>query len=505
MTSPRLPLAACAALLVLGTLGAASAATAPDAPRILMERAQAAPQVLLAEGESPSPPPGGPALPTIQDGIGPGSGLHQSPTAGAGGYICTAAFILRDPATAKYYLSTAGHCVVRDAEDTKPYTGAANPDKVDQVIEVCVAQCLDNALGLGTYATFAAKAGYQPVTFGQSNGVGEDFGIIEIPGDRTNLIRPWMPQFGGPTGYDPSSEGDFLVHYGHGSYCCPLAGAVASRSPADQGRIAISLGVDGTSFSGVGSVTGGDSGSGVGIGVLDSARGMVGGAAVGVFTHTATFSGNENLPILYGTTLRHGLDMVRAATGLQLELVLQDDPLQSVPQPASAARITLTNPAAGGTLRPGPDGTATLSGRAGLGNATPPADAIVQVAIDDATFEPSSRVPVVGAATWNATWDLHGVPLGRHVIYARLVGPDGPLASTNATVTVAARTSSSAGGSTQHAGHLDASAGGGTRGATGADAPAAPGKKTPGPGIATLAAGVGLAAWAGAWARARRR
>jgi hypothetical protein len=447
VTSARPALVAAAILLLLGTLSAAAATPHDAAPRILMQRESGPPQHFLGEAQS-GPPPTGPALPTIQDGIGPGSAMHQGPTPGTTAYICTAAFLLRDPATATYYLSTAGHCLVRDESDPTPYTGAANPDKVNQEIDICVAGCIDNALGLGTYVRLTAKDGYQPVAYGESGGPGQDFGIIEIPADKHDLLRPWMPQFGGPTGAAATRSGDALVHYGHGSYCCPSAGgvggSVATRTPADQGRVATSLGANSLfgggkgSFSAVGSSTGGDSGSGVAIGNPSATRGMQGGAAVGVLTHGVAV---EGIPYFEGTTLEYGLGMVRAATGLELQLVLQDDPLNAVGDPtAHLAHIAIEDPVPGATVSPGGDGTTAIQGSAGKGNQTPPPDALVQVAIDDASFGTANRVPVAGNASWSAQWDLHGVPLGLHTIYARLVLPDGrALAAVNQTVTVAER------------------------------------------------------------------
>jgi hypothetical protein len=451
---PRLVAVAALALLLLGTssgadvAGAANGLPADSALHVLMEPETHRPTRFLDDASASSDAS---LPPTIQDGIGPGSGLHQRATPDAsGGFLCTAAFLLRDPATATYYLSTAGHCLVRDEADPAPYTGAADPDKVDHEVDICVAECIDNALGQGTYVKLVAGDGYAPVTYAESGGPGQDFGIVEIPAEHHGLLRPAMPQFGGPTGYDPSAFGDTLVHYGHGTYCCPSpVGGVASRTPADQGRTAVSLGPSsifgapaGTSFSAMGSSTGGDSGSGVAIGTPDAANALRGGAAVGVLTHGTVV---EGLPYFEGTTLAHGLDMVRAATGLQLQLVLDGDPLTAIPVPPTPGRIAIHSPLAGATVRPGGDGTVAIEGSAGLGNQTPPADALVQVAIDDAAFGLDSRIAVAGNATWSAQWDLHGVPLGAHRIYARLVAADGTeLAAVNQTVTVAARVPGSA-------------------------------------------------------------
>ncbi|HUR64305.1 MAG TPA: hypothetical protein VM241_07480, partial [Candidatus Thermoplasmatota archaeon] len=104
---------------------------------------------------------------------------------------------------------------------------------------------------------------------------------------------------------------------------------------------------------------------------------------------------------------------------------------------------------------------------------------------------------------WSAQWDLHGVPLGLHTIYARLVLPDGrALAAVNQTVTVAERgaTPSPAPGShsppspgatgTQRPGASGSSA---TPGATGKATGASTSHKTPLPALVPLLAVAGTA------------
>lgn len=444
--------------------------------------------------------------PGIQDGIGPGSALQQSNPAGS--FICTAAFLLRDPYTGTYYLSTAGHCLVRDEADPAPYTGAANPDKLDTKVSICVAQCLDNALGVGTYVDLVAKDGYHPVTFAQSGGVGADFGIIELPPEVHADLRPEMPSWGGPTGLaTPSDAADFVVHFGHGSYCCPLTGAVASRTPADQARTGVFQDSSGTTWNAFGSSSGGDSGSGVSFGV-PGATGLSGGLALGVLTHGSYVANPAaSLPIFTGTMLAHGLEMVRAATGLRLELVAAGDPLPSAPTatppPASSTNITITAPAAGATLST-TDKKAVVRGIAERGGAPPPNGSQVQVAIDDPGFGFQSRIPVVGNTTWSATWDFAGVPVGKHTVRARIVDAAGAVIDWhNVTVTLQKAPVPSSSASRSATG---SSTGGATPAAGSASESQAPfgfvdGKDSPGPALPALA----LGALAAALVAARRR
>lgn len=392
-----------------------------------MDAAEAPPQATW------SPTQDAPPVPGIQDGLGPGSALQQR--TGSSGFICTAAFLLRDPTTGTYYLSTAGHCLVRDETDTTPYTGAANPDKMHEEFSICVAGCIDNSLGVGTYVTLRADDAGHPAVYARSGGVGADFGILRLPDEVHDKLRPHIPQWGGPTGIDAGASGDFYVHFGHGSYCCPVTGSVASRTPADQGRIAVSLGADEDAFEAFGSISGGDSGSGIARGI-PTGDVLVGAEAVGVITHGTIGVG----VIMSGTVLSKGLAMVEAATGLRLELVQEGDPLPRGPtaEPAEmpSEALAILTPRHGTTFdvddkRIRVEGTADPGIPWGEGFQ-------VQVAIDDPQFGFDRRVPVRGNATWNATWDLAGESLGAHTLRARLVDTEGTvLAQHNVTITLA--------------------------------------------------------------------
>ncbi|MEK6975329.1 MAG: hypothetical protein AABY18_03195 [Candidatus Thermoplasmatota archaeon] len=424
---------------------------------ILMAPAEAPPQHLWSPEEwaarADAPP-----LPGIQDGLGTGSAMHQ--VTGGSGFICTAAFLLRDPTTGIYYLATAGHCLVRDENDPAGYTGAANPEKMHTEIDVCIAGCISNALGLGEYVALKPRDGIHPVTFARSGGVGRDFGIVQLPPEVHDDLRPHMPQWGGPTGTNAGGVGDVLLQYGHGSYCCPAVGAVATRTPVDQGRAAVSLGADASSFSAVGHVTGGDSGSGIVRGTVGSVDVITGAEAVGVITHGLAYVGAE----FSGTVLAKGLAMVRDATGLNLELVLAGDPLPRGPTaaPEPPVNLTVTSPQNGATL----DLSAkkvTVQGTAVKGDEPLPEGSTVQVAIDDMAYGIDSRLPVQGNASWKATWDFAGEKAGQHTIRTRIVDADGAvLDQSNVTVSLKkGGTSASASGSAAPSGAPPSTAPGG--------------------------------------------
>lgn len=465
MSKFRLVAVVLVAFLAAGTLaktpgpeaGWVTLATPAQAPA----RAVWTPEAWMAHRASSSPPE-----PGVQSGIGPGSAMHQG--VGQADYICTAAFLLRDPFTGTYYLSTAGHCLVRDAADPTPYTGAADADKLDDVIEVCVADCLDNALGLGDYVRIEPEDGIHPVTFAQSGGVGLDFGIIQLPAALHGDLRPHMPMWGGPTGLAGNSDGsDTVVFYGHGSYCCPGVGAVASRTPADQGRTGVYQGAGSASWEALGWSSGGDSGSGVSLGVAGGADGLAGGKALGVLTHgTYIFNEAASVPIFTGTVLTKGLEMVREATGLQLELVLAGDPLPQAPTAVQQPfNVTVTSPSDGSTVSLASK-RVPVSGTAGKAGEGLPEGTKVQLAVDDPDFRDENRIPIVGNTTWNGKWDLAGVAAGTHVLRARIVDEDGTvLDQTNVTVTLTSGPAPSPG-----AGPSGSSTGGSTKATTGTDA-----------------------------------
>lgn len=300
--------------------------------------------------------PTGPEAPRAHDGIGPGSAIRM------GGFICSAAYLFEDPVTGTYYLSTAGHCLVNNNADPTPYTGQSNPDRVVSAVDICVLNCVANSPGIGVYVRVAAAGDYHPVTYARSAGIGADFGLIEIPRELNGALRPWMPQWGGPTGVETGVVGleSTAVHYGHGAYCCPGVGALATRLPHDQGRVAQFNFSDQDSFEAVlGWASGGDSGSGVGRAdpaALASTE-AIGDTAVGVLTHGLITGGS-----FFGTIIPKGLQMTeQTLPGFKPTLVLQDATIRSG---ASEVELgaTIEQPADGAEIDPGATPMVTVSG-----------------------------------------------------------------------------------------------------------------------------------------------
>lgn len=290
--------------------------------------------------------PAGPAAPGIQEGIGPGSALQQ------GNYICSASYLFQDPADpAQYYLSTAGHCLLK-AGNGVGKTGATTPNDVYGTVSVCYAGCVMNGVGLGTYVDFTASGSYHPVAFASASptatdadGIGRDFGLIKVPKSANPLLRGWMTQWGGPDGSSGTIAGDLMAIYGHGTHCCIVVG-VTTRTPADQGRLLVSGGQPGDgSFMGYGWTSGGDSGGAIGIATQDGDKVVRASRALGVNTHGIITGG-----ILDGTLLSKGIAMVDALLGFEPVLVKADDAIVSGTGGAQVYGASIVSPGPGSTF-----------------------------------------------------------------------------------------------------------------------------------------------------------
>lgn len=305
--------------------------------------------------------PTGPEAPRAHDGIGPGSGLRLP------GFVCSAAYLFEDANTGTYYLSTAGHCLVNDPDNATPRTGQNDPGAVVPTVDICVINCVANTVGgipLGVYVRLAASGDYHPVAFAQSGGIGTDFGLIEIPRELNGALRPWMPQWGSPTGVHTAPLGlaDTAVHYGHGAYCCPATFAAATRLPADQGRIAQFNFSDQDHFEAVaGDASGGDSGSGVGHADPTALASLeaIGDTGVGVLTHGLIIGHGSFL----GTLLSRGINMAAPFVGFQSELVLQDDVIRPS-HPTDPLSVSIDNPSDGTEIDPAVTPSVDISGTA---------------------------------------------------------------------------------------------------------------------------------------------
>lgn len=340
---------------------------APVTPADLVGAQRNSIEQALADWEARTSEPSGPAAPGLPEGIGPGTAMLQ----GVNGvqYLCSVSYLFQDPNDpAQYYLSTAGHCLLATGQGIDR-TGEANPSQVNNHFELCYADCIDNSLGLGSYVVLERTATYEPVAYASAapvgaadaEGIGRDFGLLRIPKELNGMLRPWLAQWGGPDGLDSAALGDLVVHYGHGTYCCPLAGGVASRTPADQGRVGVAWGTfaDG-SYETVGWITGGDSGSASGLGAIHADKGVRGTSALGVNTHGLI----TGVGVFEGTLLSKGQAMVNGKLGFTPRLVLAAENLVTGGGGGgNDPAIAFTSPAEGATLDGGL-GAATLTGTA---------------------------------------------------------------------------------------------------------------------------------------------
>lgn len=295
-----------------------SVADGPAAPSVLDQAVQAHREGRLETLEIEVPngaePPAGLEPLEPEAGIGPGSQLRIT-FPGGDRTFCTANFIFEDP-SGELYLGTAGHCLLpREANAT--HGPDADHDASGVRVEVPVEGCTVKpwtTVTIGDFCVLDDGPDYVPmgrVVYARQGVVGTDFGLVEIPDNRTDLVRTQLPRWGGPDGSATATLGDRVLHYGHG--------LTYASTPATRARIAEAL--DGGSLLGAwmagGAVDGGDSGSGAVIGHgIDAATS--GAAGLGVITH-ATYPGIAG--VMFGTTVETAKADLRCYVELPVRVV----------------------------------------------------------------------------------------------------------------------------------------------------------------------------------------
>jgi hypothetical protein len=258
--------------------------------------------------------------PEAASNIGTGSAIVME-IPGEGRFGCSANFVWRTPA--RFYLGSAGHCFLPE-DRTSTHGVGADYDASGVVVTVCVEDCELNFqlnLLLGRWVQLG-KVAYARQTDG-IRGVGNDFGVVEIPKKIEEVIRPSMPVWGGPTGLDELASGQLACHYGHG-----LGVGDVFLTKARSG-----VGGGGDENFWVGDFAGafGDSGSGL-VACEPDGLTLAGQGAVGVLTHVgvqvcpcevdeenASFTATQG--VIFGTTMRRAIEMAWEAR-LRLSLVL---------------------------------------------------------------------------------------------------------------------------------------------------------------------------------------
>jgi len=179
------------------------------------------------------------------------------------GLLCTYNFIY----TGGTQIGAAGHC-------------ASFVGETVYILSV-PAPTIPLITALGTVASFT------------NGGIGNDWSLMTINANWRSWVDPNMAYLGGPSCAAWAGSGGVVKHVGHGIQT-GLAGAIPRVSQAGVSN--------GNSFSGIGEVSGGDSGSPM-IQVAVSTA-CAGGLAAGILTHCASVTGLECLPLYWATDIR---------------------------------------------------------------------------------------------------------------------------------------------------------------------------------------------------------
>lgn len=362
-------LIALAALLVGGLV----VVGAPPSRGVLAGSIKAAPLVLDVTGYEDRTVVVSPAeltAPEQATRIGPGSHIliENIPGDEDSTFACTANFVWQTGS--RYYLGAAGHCFL-PVEAPATHGPGADGDVAGVKVRVCVDQCqFGGQLGfviegttvdLGPVAYARQTGPEEPDVFGDPDDIGNDFGLVEIPGALANAsLRPEMPVFGGPTTTGQIDAGDPVCHYG--------AGVLVGEIWPTMGRVGVGMETvpDEGWFTATTAAAFGDSGSAVEV-CEPTENGMEGVEATGILTHVILGTGT-----VAGTTVPKAMTMAQEA-GLSICLVL-----------------------VGGTCEGG-GGTPT--------NAAPTADFTMSCSHTDCTFDGTSSSDSDGTITAYG-WDF---------------------------------------------------------------------------------------------------
>lgn len=254
-------------------------------------------------------------------GIGPGSPILIT-IPGEGRFGCTANFVWKSGG--QYYLGAAGHCFLPTVKKSTHGEGA-DYDASGVTVQVCVENCQGNfrtALLVGTMVNLGKVAYARQTDPTDTEPVGNDFGVVEIPAEAEHLIRPAMPVWGGPTGFSKVEQGKLACHYGNG--------VGAGEVFPTKARVGVGGGGDDAFWMGDFVGTFGDSGSALNGCETDGVT-IVGTGAAGVLTHLGVSVcpcdvKYKNIRIIaehgvvFGTTTRRAIEMGKEA-GLDLSLI----------------------------------------------------------------------------------------------------------------------------------------------------------------------------------------
>lgn len=238
--------------------------------------------------------------PGMASGIGPGTHIIMDiPEVGTA--ACTANFLWRDGA--KMYLGAAGHCFGPEM-DFATHGPGTRYDASNVDVYVCVSAC-----------SFGGQVGFiidgnvvklGEVAYARSYGIGQDFGVVEIPAALIPQTRATLPVWGGPTSATPAKAVGPLCFYGNAM--------VLGETWPTMARMGVgTYELSGDSYAAYMPSTFGDSGAAV-VTCGPDGTGIHGQNPVGVITH--------GVPGLnYGTTIPQA-QRLAAQAGLALNLVV---------------------------------------------------------------------------------------------------------------------------------------------------------------------------------------
>lgn len=238
--------------------------------------------------------------PEQSSGIGPGSMLFVSGDDSSGVAGCTANFVWEDD-SGNLYLGAAGHCFLPEG------TASGTPDVTT---EVCIDCNFGGALALNGIRGKTVELG--DVVYARQTrngvGVGNDFGLVEIPSDVQNLIDASMPTWNGPTERGEPEAGERVCMYGNG--------VVVGEVFASKGRVGLGLVHDPDAGSWIAGLPAspGDSGAAVQA-TATTATGLEGVEAAGILTHLTNVG-------VAGTTRAKAKQMVANDTSLNIDVDL---------------------------------------------------------------------------------------------------------------------------------------------------------------------------------------
>ncbi len=244
--------------------------------------------------------------PAMAQGIGPGAHLLIT-IPGEGTFGCTSNFVWSGGS--KRYLGAAGHCFL-PPDKTATHGVGADYNASGVVVQVCVEGCTNGGFSgftiTGTTVTLGGVA-YARQT-GADGDVGNDFGIVTIPGELQSQIRAAMPVFGGPSNTDDVQTGDVVCHYGNGV-------GVGEVFPT-MGRAGIGIGSTSSYWEANTAAAPGDSGSAIEVCGQD-ASGIHGISAAGILTHLSAGGGG----VVVGTTVPRAIALTAGDANLPISVV----------------------------------------------------------------------------------------------------------------------------------------------------------------------------------------